>query len=352
MRLTHIENRIEQQLTFMKIIANAFNNLIKVGHSQITPQRIRTRISDLRDYWEKFTIFHEAIIIAVSVLNSSDKINIQSRPYFVNNLFSETHECYLETLEKMNSLLDSDQPAITRTMSTETMSNSGSLPSFFHHTRLPRINIPKFDGSPTDWLFFKDLFTSIVLLNPTLTSVEKLQYLKTRLVGSAAHVIKNTALTADNFQKAWDALMSFYENKRLLVNAALHSLIQYKRMTKESATEMEQLYTSMMQIYRTLEALQRPVSTWDDFLVFITVQKLDSESVRAWEQHLGSSKESPTWNQFNDFLMTRCSLYKLLRSLARENRRHNLVPLPQKCIFKEKSKTVRQKKKILVRYAP
>lgn len=60
-----------------------------------------------------------------------------------------------------------------------------------------------------------------------------------------------------------------------------------------------------MQIYRTLENLQRPVSTWDDFLVFLTVQKLDSESVKAWEQHLGSSKELPTWAQLQEFLVTR-----------------------------------------------
>ena len=60
-----------------------------------------------------------------------------------------------------------------------------------------------------------------------------------------------------------------------------------------------------MQIYRTLETLQRPVSTWDDFLVFITTQRLNSESVKAWEHHLGSSKEPPKWSQFSEFLVTR-----------------------------------------------
>lgn len=132
-----------------------------------------------------------------------------------------------------------------------------------------------------------------------------MQYLKTSLTGSAAHLLKNTTLTADNFQKAWEALISFYENKRLLVNAALHSLLSLKRMTKESSNEMEQLYTNITQTYRTLETLQRPVQAWDDFLVFIAVQRLDSESVKAWEHHLSSSKEPPTWNQFTEFLFTR-----------------------------------------------
>ncbi|XP_067205334.1 uncharacterized protein [Linepithema humile] len=78
-----------------------------------------------------------------------------------------------------------------------------------------------------------------------------------------------------------------------------------KRMTKESASEMEQLYTNITQIYRTLETLKRPVQTWDDVFVFIAVQRLDPDSVKAWEHNLGSSKEPPTWSQFTDFLVTR-----------------------------------------------
>jgi len=201
----------------------------------------------------------------------------------------------------MNSFLDHDSESNADIPST---SHSSSIPVYFHHARLPRIDIPKFNGTPSDWLSFKDLFSSLILANPTLSAVEKLQYLKTSLVGSA-HLLKNTTLTAENFQKAWEALIAFYENKRLLVNSALHSLLTLKRMTKESANEMEQLYTNIMQIHRTLETLNRPIQHWDDFFVFIAVQRLDAESVKAWEHFLGSSKEPPTWTQFSDFLITR-----------------------------------------------
>lgn len=57
-----------------------------------------------------------------------------------------------------------------RLSSTQSLSQiSLNLPAFFQHARLPRIKIPKFNGSPADWLSFKDLFTSLVLDNPTLT---------------------------------------------------------------------------------------------------------------------------------------------------------------------------------------
>ncbi|XP_025271328.1 uncharacterized protein LOC112639966 [Camponotus floridanus] len=205
----------------------------------------------------------------------------------------------------MNAHLDSEEQLKEGTSSTQSLSQStANQLSVSHHTRLPRIDLPKFNGAPSEWLSFKDLFSSIIR-NITLSSVEKLQYLKASLTGTASHLLKNTSLTADNFQKAWDDLISFYENKRLLVNAAIQALLSLRRMTRESATDLEYLYTNLMQIFRTLETLQRPVDKWDDFLVFLAVQRLDSDSVKAWEQHLGSAKEQPTWKQFCEFLVTR-----------------------------------------------
>jgi len=76
-------------------------------------------------------------------------------------------------------------------------------------------------------------------------------------------------------------------------------------MSSESATEMEQLYVNVIQIYRTLETLNRPVAFWDDFLIFIVLKKMDSESIKIWEQHLGASRDPPKWQQFSEFMVTR-----------------------------------------------
>ncbi|KYN17844.1 hypothetical protein ALC57_09837 [Trachymyrmex cornetzi] len=243
MRLAHVEARLEQQLTLNTLIASSYDDLTKVGLHNLNYQRIQARLTALKDDWEKFFIIHEAIGIALRELNHEDRL-------------------------------------------------------------LPRIDIPKFSGNPEDWLSFKDLFTSLVIAIRSLSSVEKLQYLKTSLVGTAAQLLRNMSVTGDNFQRAWDALIAFYENKRMLVNTALNSL-SLKRMTKELAGELERLYTSIMQIYRSLENLQRPVSHWDDFLIFIAVQRLDSETVKTWEQLLGSTKEPPKWHQFTEFLLSR-----------------------------------------------
>nr|XP_012234631.1 PREDICTED: uncharacterized protein LOC105679278 [Linepithema humile] len=306
MRLSHIERRLEYQVELTKFIFNAYDELIEHGLTHISYHEIQLRLNVLDKDWHRFTVTHDAINIAIAQLDKEERGQIKEHIYFTEDLFATTLKNYTVNSGRIQSLLDSEQGIGNGSTSTQSSNpTSSSIPTFSYPARLPRIDLPKFNGTPSDWLSFKDLFKSLVLNQSTLTAVEKLQYLKTSLVGSAAHHLKNTTLSGDNFEGAWTTLSSFYENKRLLVNAALHSLLNLKRISKESARELEQLYTNLLQIYRSLEALDRPVSQWDDFLVFVATQRLHSESVKAWELFLGSSTDPPTWTQFIGFLITR-----------------------------------------------
>lgn len=226
----HIFNHIETQFVLADIINQSYANFIKKGLSNVTAQRLHAHLSTLKEDWERFALEHKAIFFALNELKDEEKIEIQSHSYFVNNLFATTHEQYVKTIKKLNSLTEHDQVSNPSTSSQSIAATSSGLPVIYHHAQLPRIDLSKFNGTPSDWLSFKDLFNSLVNSNPTLTSVEKLQYLKISLTGSAAPLLKNTMLSADNFQRSWEALISFYENKRLLVNAALNSLLFIKRV--------------------------------------------------------------------------------------------------------------------------
>ncbi|XP_043485343.1 uncharacterized protein LOC122513135 [Leptopilina heterotoma] len=305
MRVSHIKNYLDDQVSHMDFISSAVNNLTSVGVSNVSSHRIETRKTALQEEWSKFTLKNDAIKIAVRRLTSRDKEYIFRRSYFSEKLFNATQEAYLEALETIDSMLDRLKKD-SRSPSVQSGSQVSSFPSSGHSgPRLPYLNLPSFDGSPSEWLPFKDLFDSMVLSNLSLSPVRKLHYLKQCLKGTAAYLLKNTTLTNDNFQKAWDSLIAFYENKRLLVNSALYSFITLKRMTKESSVEMENLYTSVTQIHRSLETLGRSVDKQDDFFVFQTVQKLDCDSIKAWELHLGSSQDPPTWKKLVKFLLTR-----------------------------------------------
>ncbi|XP_011883957.1 PREDICTED: uncharacterized protein LOC105571095 [Vollenhovia emeryi] len=340
MRLSHVKDRIEHQLVLKELIDTAVDRLIKVGYSNLNPPRVKARLASLRETWLQFSLGHRTLGLTITRFNSEEATSALHHSYFSEGLFSTTLEAYLVAVRQMSLLLEEDTETSHRLLSTPSTSQNYAAPSLLYHALLTPIDLPTFNGSPADWLSFKNLFISLIVDNPTLTLVEKLQYLKTSLTGSALLLLKNTTLIADNFQRAWDALIAVYENKRL-VDAALQSLLSLKRITKESASELEQLNTNVMQIYRTLDTLNRPGQKWDDFLIFTAVQRLDAKSLKAWEHTLGLSKEPPTWVQLSEFLVTRMRLLKAFATSKISKRQH---PNALKAHFQGKSKDQAGKK--------
>jgi len=162
------------------------------------PARIQARLSSLKETCEKFSLVHETIGLAMTKLTSEERLQLRQHSYFLDKVYSNTYEVYLDSIEKITSLLEFDSESNNGAPSTQTSSQTSSVSLFFHHAR----ELTFRNGLPQDLLSFKDLFSSLILAKPSLTAVEKLQYLKTSLVGSASHLLKNTALTADNFQTA------------------------------------------------------------------------------------------------------------------------------------------------------
>ncbi|XP_071582567.1 uncharacterized protein [Temnothorax nylanderi] len=322
--MNSIIDHIHQQLALSNFMANACDNFVRMERSGMARRSVDANLLYLKGKWDRFQQNHDVIILAITKLAREDKILIQSHSYFTDEIFPETRTCYLASVEKVKAGIYSEtqrslEPSSIRSMIDENPVTNAVLPSAHSvesethmndsvhnpYARLPRIEIPKFDGTPSEWLNYKDLFASLVLKQKNLSSVEKLQYLKTSLIDSAAHYIKNTSLTEENFTKTWEALLTRYDNPRLQLNTALRSLVRLKPMTKEVASELELIHTTVIQIHRTLETLQRPMGGCEDFLIFLTVEKLDPDTVKAWDYKLGSSKIPPTWDEFDEFLMTR-----------------------------------------------
>ena len=83
-----------------------------------------------------------------------------------------------------------------RTSRDHTSPPSAVLPQV---TRLPKLELPQFNGDPLVWQTFWDCFEAAVHSNTSLTGVQKLSYLRTQLHGDAARVIAGFQLTNDNY---------------------------------------------------------------------------------------------------------------------------------------------------------
>ena len=83
---------------------------------------------------------------------------------------------------------------------------------------LKKPNIPTFDGSIENWMSFRQMFNCIVHADRSLSSVQKLFYLKSALKGNAAALLQNLELTNENYPAALEILSEHFDNQRVIVD--------------------------------------------------------------------------------------------------------------------------------------
>lgn len=172
------------------------------------------------------------------------------------------------------------------------------------NVKLPKLEPPTFDGNILGWESFRDLYTSIIHNREDLSAVRKFQYLKSCMKGSAESLVRNFALTNDNYVSAWQLLLDRYDSKKVLVTEHIRQLTSQPNC-KESADEIKRLWNKTTESLRALENLKRPVQHWDDWIVFLVTQRLDSESRKLWEQAQCLNDNQPTWEDLQTFLQGR-----------------------------------------------
>ena len=167
--------------------------------------------------------------------------------------------------------------------------------------RLPKLELPTFDGNLDEWLSFRDLFVAAVHDNSGLTGAQKLQYLKASVKGDAAILLQSVSITNDNYEQAWDLLNNRYQNRREIVTSTLKRLVNHPAMRSESPAELRKLVDNTMECIRSLKVMKVPVDQWDIIISFLIVDKLDRESKQQWELNIKSG-EIPPLKELVEFL--------------------------------------------------
>lgn len=181
--------------------------------------------------------------------------------------------------------------------------------------------MPKFSGEYSQWSHFRDLFTSIIKDNSDILAVEKLHYLKMSLIGEPAQHLKNVTISGDNFQLAWDLLVERYEHKRILIDAQVAALYAPRKIKIESAAALKQLLADVKEALGALKALDCPVDQWDILLVYMLARKLDSESLKRWEEKLGPLTTTPSFKDFESFFISRIYTLEAIERSQSQNQK-------------------------------
>jgi hypothetical protein len=127
-------------------------------------------------------------------------------------------ECVVELESVLNAKCDEQ---IQSQSHTSPSSSSEKVQSF---AKLPKLELQRFSGNPVEWLPFWELFDSAVHKNSGLSDVDKFNYLKSLLVGSAQSVIVRLALTGTNYHQAIELLRKIFGNQQVVISSHMEAL--------------------------------------------------------------------------------------------------------------------------------
>ena len=207
-----------------------------------------------------------------------------------------------DNFETLNKAINSVNRRLQEIEKTRPISSSHRAPS--NAFKLPKFELPDFNGNYLNWLSFWDFFNASVHNSDTLTPAQKLQYLKSSPKGDAAKLINHLPVIDGNYELARDSLVKRYANNRVIVRGHIDAILKHPDLKIESAKNIEGLQEGVTENVRALRNMGLPLEHWDTILVHIVTSKLDHESRKAWElAHPGT--DLPTFNAMMEFLTRR-----------------------------------------------
>lgn len=294
------EALLEKQINACSQLNKLLANSKKKGTSNFTISYLETRLQLFQETWAKIEHLNGYLQAARKVDKSKEDL-----PYFQGETMDRAEDVYYDGMEYLRDHLSRLRPPCTPPLANSTMALPATPVSQTKVVKLPRIEIPTFDGDFSKWRPFEARFTSAVIRNTSLSDAVRLEYLLAALKGEALAAVEHLDLVDDSFKIAWDRLKEIYDNERVVVQALLHRLHSLQPMKLDQLDTLKQFTVH----YRnTLEALHKLGKTSEDHhLVYFATRQFDKELASEWKKYLGNSKQYPTYKELEEFMLTQAA---------------------------------------------
>ena len=122
--------------------------------------------------------------------------------------------------------------------------------------KLPKLDVPMFNGDILCWKTFWEQFCISVHNRSTLSNSEKLVYLQYALEdGTAKCAIEGLSRSGEHYAEAIDSLKSQYDRPRLIHQTHVHMILETPNFKDGSGKELHRLHDTVQQHLRALKAL-------------------------------------------------------------------------------------------------
>ncbi len=197
----------------------------------------------------------------------------------------------IEYLEKL-SLSEVRVRTLNKTLSansSNTCDPSSTKPSA-PNVRLEKLQLPTFDGTVLKFTHFWDSFVSRIHTNTSLSAIDKLEYLRSRLVGSAFKSIEGLEFSATGYAEAIEIIKRRYGRKIPRVNAHLSALFSLPNLADTmDVVALRGLCDSMNVHIRSLKCVGINVQNNSEVLGPILLSRLPLKLRVLWQEHVRST---------------------------------------------------------------
>ena len=200
----------------------------------------------------------------------------------------------MNTCTNYPSISHESHQNVTYANNSSTHASNASRSSYSEYHKLPKLNLPTFAGNILNWQAFWDSYDTAVHSNPTLSEVQKFNYLKSLLQDEAYRTITGFALTNANYDKAISLLHGRYGQNHKIVQTYMQSLLEVPAPVY-SLSSLRNFYDETETYVRGLESLGQTNESYGSLLVPVVLNKLPTEI----RQNLARIHKSTNWTLDN-----------------------------------------------------
>ena len=144
--------------------------------------------------------------------------------------------------------------------------------------KLPKLDVPTFDGNILHWRSFWEQFCVSIHDRSNLSDTEKLVYLQQSLKnGSAKSTIEGLSRSGEYYAEAVECLKSRYDRPRLIHQTHVRMILEAPPLKDGSGKELRRLHDVVQQHLRALKAMDYEPS--GPFITSVLELKLDVNTV-------------------------------------------------------------------------
>ena len=169
-----------------------------------------------------------------------------------------------------NSLMPTREMSSPNSLDRSNIENS----NFQQQVRLPKSNLPRFNGDITRCQSFWQSFKCSIDKNETISEVHKMNYLMSLLEGPADQALQGFEVTDENYDDAKETLQKRFGSQQTIIGTHMKALLSIEGHKNMKTMEVRELYDNVNSHIRGLEALGISSDQYGCLLILVTLKSM------------------------------------------------------------------------------